>query len=69
MFVRRLTTQADAERAAMAHNPFGTSNPLEIIVVARMKHCSILALDVLCSAAFYTLTVRRGAEERDASHD
>lgn len=48
-------------------------HPPEITAVARMKHCSILALSVLCSQAYQadgvlSMNVKIGAEERDVCH-
>ncbi len=50
-----------------------SSNPLENSSVACMKHCSILALGVLCSQAYQadgvlSMNAKKGAEERDVCH-
>ena len=64
-----LTTDS-AERAAGARtlNP----HPLKKMVVATMKHCSILALGVVCSAVDragkWAPTLRKGAEKENVRH-
>ena len=62
-----------AERAAAARGKsFPKPHPLKKMSVASVKHCSILALYVLCSPLTGELlaytTARRGAEERDVCH-
>jgi hypothetical protein len=67
-FVRRLTTQADAERAAMAHNRLS-------LKTLRNKLCckseTLFHSRVRCGmlSRILHIDVRRGAEERDASHE
>jgi len=47
-------------------------HPLEILNVASVKHCSILASPVVCSRFFEggpaVLKAKKGAEERDVCH-